>query len=142
MFPAADIPVVAMSADGMLSPLQMYGLGRRLTPLRGEGILILTSGAAVHNLRALNPYSTDGSAETRAFMDAVVSLVAVRDDEALANYALLPCAQYAVPAPDHYVPLIYALGASEGEPARVFSNVPQLGSTALTSFVFGPEGPA
>lgn len=140
MFPEADIPVVAVSVDGTISPEEMYETGRKLMPLRDRGILIFASGAVVHNLRELNPSCPHGSPETRTFMKEVAERAARRDDAALTDYEKLPHAQYAVPTPDHYLPLIYALGASKGEKARLFNHVPQLGSTALTSFVFGLDG--
>lgn len=140
MFPQADIPVVALSVDGAIPAEQMYKLGERLAPLRDHGCLIVATGAIVHNLRAMDPSSTNGSPQTNAFRQAVTARAAARDDAALVDFGSLPYADYAVPSPDHYLPLVYALGASQGEKARVFNDVPQLGSTALTSFVFGLDG--
>lgn len=142
MFPKADIPVVALSVDGTAPPEVMYHMGQRLAPLRDQGILILATGAIVHNLRETNPADTSGSPQTNAFRGAVKDHVMQRDDQALIGFSRLPGAAYAVPTPEHYVPLLYALGASQGEAARVFNDVPQFGSTALTSFVFGLDGKA
>lgn len=142
MFPRADIPVVALSVDGTIPPRAAYQLGQRLTPLRDKGILILATGAIVHNLRDINPADVSGSPQTNAFRSAVRDRVEQRDDEALIGFSQLPGAAYAVPTPDHYLPLLYGLGASEGEGARVFNDVPQFGSTALTSFIFGLDSKA
>ena len=50
---------------------------------------------------------------------------------------MLPHADYAVPTPDHYLPLLTVLGAAEGERAEVFNKVRNLGSISMTSYAFG-----
>ena len=55
------------------------------------------------------------------------------------GYADAPDAAYAVPTPDHFLPLLYILGAAEGEQPLVFNNVCNLGSMAMTGFAFGLE---
>ena len=58
LFPEADVPVVQMSLP-TLDPKGLYELGRRLTPLRDEGTLIIGSGFTTHNLRWFNPFVRD-----------------------------------------------------------------------------------
>ena len=53
-FPDADIPVVQLSLDTGLTPSQRVEIGRRLSPLRDEGVLIIASGNIVHNLRTMD----------------------------------------------------------------------------------------
>lgn len=53
------------------------------------------------------------------------------------NYNAVPNASYAVPTPEHYLPLIYMLGASEGEKPTVFNNHCELGAIAMTGYIFG-----
>jgi 4,5-DOPA dioxygenase extradiol len=60
MFPAADVPVVAMSLDRELSPEQHLAAGRRLAPLRDEGVLIVASGNVIHNLALCAPRPAPG----------------------------------------------------------------------------------
>lgn len=60
------------------------------------------------------------------------------NDRAVIDFERLPDAAYAVPTPEHLLPLIYALGASEGEPAHIFNNICNLGSMSMTGFVFEP----
>ena len=112
MFPDADIPVVQLSINEIKPPQFHYDLGKKLTPLREEGILILGSGNLVHNLHAY-AWGKDGvgpfdwaerfEVQARKFLQA-------GDDESLVDYeksgrdALL-----AIPTPDHYLPLLYVI---------------------------------
>jgi 4,5-DOPA dioxygenase extradiol len=115
MYPEADIPVVQLSVQSHLPPEHHLALGRALAPLREEGVLILASGNATHNLRdvfshdileAPTPYA-------RAFAHWLVGRVAAGDEAALAGYLTQgPEARRNHPTPDHYVPLLVAAGAA------------------------------
>jgi len=114
VFPDADVPVVQLSIDETQPAAFHYELGRRLAPLRDEGILIVGSGNLVHNLHAfawgrhpVEPFDWAVRFERRARelmeSDEVGPLV---DYEALGRDAVL-----SVPTPEHYLPLLYVLGA-------------------------------
>ena len=137
MFPDADIPVVQLSVNGLLKPEEHYEFGKTLAALREEGYLIFGSGNVVHNLRMVEWNNPNGSEACVAFNDYVAGKVASRDDDAVIHYERIPNAAYAVPTPDHYLPLLYILGATEGEAPTVFNNVCNLGSIAMTGFAFG-----
>lgn len=47
-----------------------------------------------------------------------------------------PEAAYAVSTPEHYLPLVYCLGAANGEKVQIFNNVCDLGSMAMTGFIW------
>lgn len=119
VFPKADIPVVQLSIDASRPPRFHYDLGRRLAPLREEGVLVAGSGNIVHNLRL---YAWGESApafdwglrfETRAR-----ELMLADDPVPLVEYDRLGRdAHLSIPTPDHYLPLLYVLGLREkGEP--------------------------
>jgi len=123
VFPEADVPVIQLGIDETQPPSFHYELGRRLTPLRDDGVLVMGSGNLVHNLHAygwgrhsMEPYDWAVRFErvTRALMRTGehAPLVAY---ESLGGDALL-----SVPTPDHYLPLLYVLGMRGPEEAVSF----------------------
>ena len=138
MFPDADIPVVQLSVNRQLSAEESYEIGRKLHGLRDQGYLIFGSGNVVHNLRRVEWDNPGGSKMTVAFNDYIRNAVEARDDDTVIHYEKGPYAEYAVPTDDHYLPLIYILGAADpGEKPTVFNNVCNLGALAMTGFAFG-----
>ena len=120
MHPQADIPVVQLSIQSHLSPRHHLELGRALAPLRAEGVCILASGNATHNLREV--FSHDifepPAPYAKAFADWLTARVesgAPADTAALLDYlAQGPNGSKNHPTPDHYLPLLVALGAGLG----------------------------
>jgi 4,5-DOPA dioxygenase extradiol len=115
-YPKADIPVVQLSIDQRAPASFHFDLGRRLAPLRAEGVLIAASGNLVHNLRAYDwggelqgPYDWAARFERHAR-----SLIAAGEFQPLVDYQKLGSdAALAIPTPDHYLPLLYVLGARQ-----------------------------
>jgi 4,5-DOPA dioxygenase extradiol len=119
LFPRADVPVVSLSMDSSAAPAAHLELGRRLTPLRREGVLVLASGNVVHNLAEIR-WSADAPAHDWAlrFNDTVRRTLLARDDAGIiAAMAADDDARRSVPTPEHYLPLLYALGAAEPDEA-------------------------
>nr|WP_317429943.1 class III extradiol ring-cleavage dioxygenase [uncultured Mitsuokella sp.] len=137
IFPEADIPVVQLSVNGDITERAAYDLGQRLAVLRDKGYLIMGSGNVVHNLRRVEWENEHGNPAADRFDDAIKAAIEQRNDEAVIDYHRYPDADYAVPTPDHFLPLLYILGASEGEMPYIFNNVRNLGSMALTGYAFG-----
>ncbi|MGN1023077.1 MAG: 4,5-DOPA dioxygenase extradiol [Lachnospiraceae bacterium] len=137
MFPKADIPVVQLSVNGRLTPEKCADLGRKLAPLRDAGYLILGSGNVVHNLRMVDWDNENGSPACIRFNDYITEAVLSGDNKKALHYGTHPDASYAVPTPDHFLPLCYCLGAADGDAARAFNNVCNLGAIAMTGYVFG-----
>lgn len=137
MFPGARIPVVQVSIDGTAGTKAAYETGKALASLREEGYLIFGSGNIVHNLYKVEWDNEAGSPAADRFDAFITGKVKDRDDSAVIHFDSHPDADYAVPTPDHFLPLLYTLGASIGENPRVFNAVRNLGSMSMTGYVFG-----
>ncbi|MFD2471401.1 dioxygenase family protein [Amycolatopsis silviterrae] len=118
MFPNADVPVLQISMPS-LDPRALYDLGRKLAPLRDEGVLIIGSGFFTHNLRAMREVNgSDGtppgwSAEFDHWGD---EMLRARDLDALLDFQhKAPAAAVAHPRIEHFAPLFVSLGASSAE---------------------------
>lgn len=131
MYPQADIPVVQVSLDAGAPPDFHYELGRELGELRQEGILLLGSGNMVHNLRVM-AWQQGGFDWADECDKAMAELIAAADHQALIDYARIPHARKAIPTEEHYLPLLYVLGAAgEGEPVTFFNEKVTLGSVSM-----------
>lgn len=136
MFPKADIPVVQLSVNQNLKPEEHYEIGRRLAALRKQGYLIFASGNIVHNLMRVEWDNEGGTPMTYRFNDTIRNAVVSHEYQTAIHYEDLPDAAYAVPTPDHYLPLLYCLGAAGNDQVEVFNNICNLGSMAMTGFLF------
>lgn len=122
-YPLCDVPVVQLSINETRAPAFHFEIGRKLAVLRAEGVLIIGSGNLVHNLHAYawgrhvpEPYDWAIRFEADA-----KSLLNVHDYRPLIEYEDLgPDARLAVPTPDHYLPLLYVLGAAQRTDAVTF----------------------
>ncbi len=124
MFPSADIPVIELSVNMTKPASYHYKLGRELAPLRERGVLVIGSGNAVHNLRAMESDIDAEPYEWAAEADgAIQSILAKRDAEKLIDYrSALPHSGMAVPTPDHYLPMLYTLGMMSDDDPLVFTH--------------------
>jgi 4,5-DOPA dioxygenase extradiol len=142
LFPEADVPVVQLSINA-LKPLDYHlDLGARLAPLRRQGVLILSSGNVVHNLRRIDWADPAGGADwAHRFDDAVAEQMAAAPGDIL-KVAGHPDYGLAVPTPDHFIPLLYtaALAAAEGRAAAPFLKGYAMGSLSMTCYGLGMEG--
>ncbi|SEG85846.1 Aromatic ring-opening dioxygenase, catalytic subunit, LigB family [Thermomonospora echinospora] len=121
MYPEADVPVLQVSMP-TLDPVELFELGRRLAPLRDQGVLILGSGFTTHNLREFDPSrGSDApppswSAEFDEWADRAV---ADRDVDALLDFRhKAPAARIAHPRTEHFAPLFVTLGADADRPGE------------------------
>jgi 4,5-DOPA dioxygenase extradiol len=135
MFPDADIPVVQLGIDVRRDGAWHYALARRLAPLRDEGVLLLCTGNIVHNLRYFDPRVTEGLPWALRFRDLVNRLMREGDHTALMRFDALPDARLAVPSPEHFLPLLYALAnGREGDAVTVFCD-DVVGGISMTSLL-------
>lgn len=114
MYPKADIPVLQASLPS-LEPKELFELGKRLKPLRDEGVLIAGSGFITHNLRRMDWTGTMPTPSWAAEMDQWTAEALRKNDvDALLDYkARAPGVGTALPTHEHFVPLLVALGASD-----------------------------
>lgn len=120
VYPDADIPVTQLSIQTRLGPAHHLAVGRALAPLREEGVLIVASGAATHNLEAVlsTRFTLDAAVPdwVAAFSAWLAETLDGGDVDALLDYrARAPHARANHPTEDHILPLFVALGAAMGE---------------------------
>ena len=139
VYPAADIPVVQFSIDRTRPPEFHFELGQRLKPLRDEGVLIAGSGDVVHNLRAAKSGAADPYDWAERFASLVRQSLKSGPREPLVDYpALGEDAMLSIPTPEHYLPLLYVLGASEAdEPIVLYNDEIDLAAISMMSAVIG-----
>jgi 4,5-DOPA dioxygenase extradiol len=114
MFPEADIPVLQVSMP-TLDPQRLLEIGRKLAPLRAEGVLIIGSGFFTHNLRALNQDGSVSSVMTE-FDDWGRRALEAQDLDALLDFERkAPAGRFAHPRTEHFAPLFVTLGAAHEE---------------------------
>ncbi|KAG6517352.1 4,5-DOPA dioxygenase extradiol-like isoform X1 [Zingiber officinale] len=118
MYPEADIPVCQLSVQTQMDVTHHFNMGKALAPLRDEGVLIIGSGSATHNLRMLSR-ENGPVAQWASDFDTWLkeALLSGRYNEVNNYMEKAPNARMAQPWPDHFYPLHVALGAA-GERAK------------------------
>lgn len=143
MYPNADIPVLQFSIDYSKPPQYHYDLAKQLRALRKKGVLIIGSGNMVHNLRMV---AWDKLQEPEYGFDWAIEMNSVfkekignNDFKSLIDYEKLnPAAKLAIPTPDHYYPLLYAMALQDSkDDISFFNDKPVGGSLTMTSVKWG-----
>ena len=115
--PEADLPVIQLSIDANKSPAEHLAIGKELRALRDEGVLIAGSGNLTHNLRHAITAMRSGETQTpdwaSRFDANLATAIEQGDDEFLVNALGTRDGQLSHPSPDHFLPLLYAYGASD-----------------------------
>ncbi|ELP29916.1 4,5-DOPA-extradiol-dioxygenase [Rhodopirellula baltica] len=140
VFPMADIPVVQVSIDIAKPGAWHYGLAKELMSLRRRGVLIIGSGNIVHNLGLMNFQNFERGFDWAIEIDETIKqLILNRDHGKLCDYRSLgKSARLAIPTPDHYYPLLYALALQDAnEEATIFNDKAVAGSITMTSVRIG-----
>jgi 4,5-DOPA dioxygenase extradiol len=137
MYPHADIPVLQLSVQSHRDAAHHIALGRSLSKLRDENVLVIGSGGFVHNLRRLD---WGGGAEpdwSRDFAGWMDDRLTARDEPALADWhRRAPHATTAHPTTEHLMPLFVAYGAGGPETRRLHSSA-TFGSLRMDAYAFG-----
>ncbi|WP_394675087.1 4,5-DOPA dioxygenase extradiol [uncultured Chryseobacterium sp.] len=143
MYPDADIPVIQMSIDYTKPPQYHFDLAKRLEKLREKGVLIIGSGNIIHNLRLIDwrNINTVGAGWDWAIeaREKTNQWLLEGNFNAIVNYHQQGTSlQYAVPSPDHYLPLLYSLVLKQpSEDLSLFNDELIGGSLSMTSVKIG-----
>lgn len=138
MYPDADIPVAQLSVQPRRSAAEHVALGRALAPLRAQGVLILASGGAVHNLRDFRFGAADAAAWAGAFARWLDRTLTSGDVDGIACWTeRCPEARLAHPTDEHFLPLPVALGAAGSAPrAERLHDGFEHGSIGMQAYAF------
>jgi 4,5-DOPA dioxygenase extradiol len=142
LYPKADIPVIQMSIDYTKPAKYHYELAKEINSLRNKGVLIIGSGNMVHNLRKV---AWDRLNEEFAYSwtfeanEKMKSFILNGDHQSLIDFRSQGKAfDLAIPTPEHYMPLLYALALKEeNETIELFNDKPVGGALTMTSVKIG-----
>jgi 4,5-DOPA dioxygenase extradiol len=144
-FPGADVPVLQLSINA-LKPLDFHvELGARLAPLRERGVLIVASGNVVHNLQRIDWQQPDAGFDWTRRFDTATKHIMTSGPADIPRVADHDDYVWAVPTPDHFIPLLYLAGlaAAARTPAEVLVEGYAMGSLSMTSYTLDfPGDPA
>jgi 4,5-DOPA dioxygenase extradiol len=143
-FPAADVPVVQLSINAMESFDYHLELGRRLAPLREQGVLVIGSGNVVHNLRGIDRHQPDTGFDWAQRFDDQARETMLASPGNLADLQGDRDFALAVPTPDHFIPLLYLAGLADSAASGtdVLIDGYTLGSLSMTAYTLGADSPA
>jgi 4,5-DOPA dioxygenase extradiol len=141
MFPDADVPVLQLAINAMKPAEYHVELGARLAPLREQGVLIVASGNIVHNLGRIEPSYGERGTEATVRFDEEARAIMTSTPGSVLDLARHPDYAYAVPTPDHFIPLLYlaGLGVAAGQSCRTLIDGYVWGSLSMTSYVLGAD---
>lgn len=139
LYPKADIPVIQLSIDYRKGPEYHFELAQKLKNLREKGVLIVGSGNIVHNLGLLDfpnlnkeNYGFDWALESK---NKINDWIIDGDLKSLIDYRNKGRAiNLSIPTPEHFLPLIYALGLKQkSDSISIFNDQMVGGSISMTS---------
>jgi 4,5-DOPA dioxygenase extradiol len=117
MYPQADVPVAQISVLRNASPGDHVRIGRALSELREEGVLVIGSGSLTHNLYEFRGHAIDAPIPlwVSDFVAWMKERLEENDAASLLNYReKAPSAARNHPTEDHLLPLFMAMGAAGG----------------------------
>ena len=128
MYPAADIPMIQLSLDRTASPQEHLARAAALAPLRDEDVLIVASGNVVHNLALWRQFAGTRPDWAVVGGDTAALIIFAPDDQG---------AHASINSAEHYLPLLYAVGARlPGDEVGVFNDTID-GALSMTSYLIG-----
>ena len=139
LYPKADIPVIQLSIDRNAPPETHYEIGKKLRPLRDQGVLILGSGNIVHNLHKADMSMEGGYDWAYEFDEYISTCILSGKFDDVVNYKKAgSSSDIAFWTPEHFYPLLYTLGCiDESDRIEVYNKACVYGSISMTSYVGG-----
>lgn len=138
IYPDADIPILQMSLKVGLDPVFHLEVGKALTSLRSQGVLIVGSGMSYHNLREFG--GDLGALHAAAFdgwlAQAIEGKPASARNNSLEEWQKAPSARFAHPREEHLLPLMVVAGAA-GEDVAVRTYNEKVMGLEISGFQFG-----
>ena len=136
IYPGADVPIVQLSLQSGLDAGFHLALGKALSPLRDQGVLIVGSGMSYHNLADMRSGRGRNASEAfDAWLGEAVADPATRE-RLLERWHDAPGGAASHPRAEHLIPLMVAAGAAAGEPGRR-SFGESIGGSRISGFQFG-----
>lgn len=138
MYPNTNISILQLSIKRDQTADWHFNLGTQLQKLREQNVLILASGNIVHNLIQINwNMPQTGFDWATEFDNKIASLVKEQRYSEILEYQKINNYKLAIPTDEHFLPLIYALGAaSNSTQTQIFNQQTIYGSLSMTSFIF------
>jgi 4,5-DOPA dioxygenase extradiol len=142
MYPLADVPTIQLSIDYSKPASFHFEIAHYLKKLRQKGVLIVGSGNMVHHLGMV---AWDKLNEVNYGFDWAIEMNEIfktkifnrQFDELIKYQELNKASKLAIPTPDHYFPLIYALGTTDkSDEIQFFNDYLVGGSLSMTSVMF------
>ncbi len=140
MYPAADIPIAQLSCQPAASPAEHFKIGQALKSLRDEGVLIIASGTAVHNLGTIGMYAEPPAWAVKFEQWLKDEILSGSASDLLQYRSLVPEGVSAHPSTEHFQPIFVALGAASNNDGRFRGSVLHrswaYGSLSMAAYAF------
>lgn len=137
MYPKADIPVVQVSVNPFLPMEKQYEIGKAISELGKEDILVIGSGSTVHNLATVDWNADKTEQWAVEFDNWLIEKVEQNDKEALFNYrSFAPYVKTAIPREEHIVPMFIAMGSGNKDKPKLLHRSYEFGTLSYICFEF------
>ena len=126
MYPQAEIPVVQLSLNNNLNAQAHITIGKAISSLRDQGVLIIGSGFTFHNMKV---FGQSNDEKNEAFEDWLVNvcidkkLSEIEREKALIGWEKAPYARYCHPREEHLLPLLVCYGAAQSPASLMFYDI-------------------
>ncbi|MBU6154961.1 MAG: dioxygenase [Bdellovibrionales bacterium] len=141
LYPKGDVPVVRVSLPINMLPAQILKMGHTLAALREQGVLLVGSGGAVHNLRELqwSGKHSSGAGWALEFEQWLISSLKSKNVEAILHFEDHPGFQRSHPSDEHFLPILFTVGAAlPGDEAEILFQGIQYGTLSMLCFSLNP----